>query len=122
MMPLAVLILAAGSSRRMGNSFKPLLPFGKTTVLEHLIQTYQLAGLDDIRVVCGFKADEIKPLAFKYPIKIIENRFYTSGMLSSVKAGIRALKDNIGGFFYPSGRYPPGKAANNNKTGGCFSN
>lgn len=37
---IAVLIIAAGYSSRM-NDFKPLLPFGETTALERLIQTYE---------------------------------------------------------------------------------
>ena len=102
MSPLAAFILAAGSSRRMGNNFKPLMPFGNSTVLEHLIKTYQKAGIRDIRVVCGYRADAIKSTAKAWPVAIIENPLYRNGMLSSVKAGIRTLDEKKRRFLYSS--------------------
>ena len=99
MIPLAAIILSAGSSRRMGNHFKPLMPFGNDTVLAHVIRTYLKAGIHDIRVVCGYRADAIKSMGKKWPVTIIENPNYQDGMLSSVKAGIRSLEEKHNGFF-----------------------
>ena len=53
---LAAVVLAAGYSRRMG-AFKPLLPFGSTTVIERVIATIREAGVETIRVVVGWQAD-----------------------------------------------------------------
>ena len=46
----AVLILAAGASRRMGRN-KALLPWGRTTVLEHLQDLWSRAGATQLAVV-----------------------------------------------------------------------
>src|SRR5258707_4016634 len=49
---LAVVILAAGRSSRMKQP-KLLLPWGKTSVLGHQIQTWQTLGARQIAVVCA---------------------------------------------------------------------
>jgi molybdenum cofactor cytidylyltransferase len=48
---LGVVILAAGRSSRMGQP-KLLLPWGKTSILGHLIQQWQNLGAKQIAVVC----------------------------------------------------------------------
>src|ERR1017187_4844161 len=49
---LGVIILAAGRSARMGKP-KLLLPWGKTSVLGHLIEQWRALGADQIAVVCA---------------------------------------------------------------------
>jgi molybdenum cofactor cytidylyltransferase len=96
---ITAVILAAGTSRRMGTAFKPLLPMDGTTVLEYVIETYRKAKIKDIRVVCGFRAGDVKPVVEKHDARVIENPFYPNGMLSSVKTGIRTIGSDIDGFF-----------------------
>jgi CTP:molybdopterin cytidylyltransferase MocA len=57
---VAALILAAGTSDRM-EGWKPLLPLGRATVLARAVETFRQAGLPDVRVVVGHRADEIIP-------------------------------------------------------------
>jgi molybdenum cofactor cytidylyltransferase len=99
MKSITAIILAAGSSRRMGKEFKPLLPMAGMTALEYVMENYRKAKIADIRVVCGFRAGDVKPVAEKHHVRVIENPFYSSGMLSSVKAGIRTIGSDIDGFF-----------------------
>ena len=47
-----VVILAAGQSKRMGRP-KLLLPWGKTSVLGHLLEHWRALGAEQIAVVCG---------------------------------------------------------------------
>ena len=56
---IAVLIIAAGYSSRM-HEFKPLLPLGKTSALQRLIETYKAHGLNHIYVVVGHRHKEIE--------------------------------------------------------------
>ena len=49
---LGVVILAAGRSRRMGRP-KLLLPWGRTSVLGHLISQWKALGAKQIAVVCA---------------------------------------------------------------------
>ncbi|MFL6229050.1 MAG: NTP transferase domain-containing protein, partial [Pyrinomonadaceae bacterium] len=55
---VAAILLAAGRSRRMG-AFKPLLPFGATTVIESCINNLRGAGVAEIVVVLGHRAEEL---------------------------------------------------------------
>src|SRR5256885_11847882 len=56
---VAALLLAAGQSRRMG-AFKPLLPFGGSTVVDSCIANLRGASVDEIIVVVGHRADEVR--------------------------------------------------------------
>jgi CTP:molybdopterin cytidylyltransferase MocA len=93
-----VLILAAGLSRRMG-TLKPLMPFGATTVLGHVIGTCRAAGLTDIRVVTGHCGDAVAAETARHGAIAIHNRDYESGMFSSVRAGIAALEEDVSGVL-----------------------
>jgi len=47
---IAAIVLAAGKSVRFGQP-KLLMPWGKSTVIEHIIQTIRRSGIKDIHVV-----------------------------------------------------------------------
>jgi molybdenum cofactor cytidylyltransferase len=95
---IAVLILAAGYSSRMG-VLKPLLPLAGSTVIEEAIRRFRAAGLEDISVVTGYKAEEITPVLDKLDIGQVFNPHYQQGMLSSVRAGIASLGAGVEAFF-----------------------
>ena len=40
-------------------AFKPLLPFGKTTVLQSCINYLEAAGVEEIVVVTGHRAEDL---------------------------------------------------------------
>lgn len=87
------IILAAGESRRMGQP-KQLLPFGDKTMLECVIDAFQTPRVDEIRVVLGYKADEIAAKITHTPCKIVKNDRYPLGMFTSMQAGLRDLPKN----------------------------
>lgn len=97
-MKYSALILAAGFSSRMGQ-FKPLLPLGATSVLERVISIFQTAGVEDIRVVTGHRADDIEPVATAMGVKTIFNADFENGMFSSVQSGVRSLPPEKSAFF-----------------------
>ena len=55
---ILAIILAAGESKRMGQP-KMLLPWGKVTVLEHVISVFMRAGINDIVVVLGAEQERV---------------------------------------------------------------
>jgi molybdenum cofactor cytidylyltransferase len=57
---IVALVLAAGFSSRMGE-FKPLLQLDGITVIERAVTGFRWAGISDIRVVVGHRADELIP-------------------------------------------------------------
>lgn len=86
------IILAAGLSSRMGSP-KQLLPFREKTIIETVIANMINSKFDEVIVVLGHAADLIRPkIPIRPKINIIENENYRSGMLSSIKTGISAIK------------------------------
>lgn len=102
---LAVIIPAAGYSRRMG-AFKPLLPFASTTVIEQVISTIREAGLETIRVVVGWRRDRVIPVLERSRVPWVVNERFAEGMYSSVQAGVRSLPADTAAFFVWPGDMP----------------
>jgi len=85
---ITAIVLAAGRSRRMGEP-KMLLPWGDTTVLEHVIHTLVSAGLEEILVITGGDRDRVEDLV-QGSARAIFNPGYKRGeMLSSLQVGLR---------------------------------
>lgn len=94
----AAIIIAAGYSSRM-KAFKPLLPLGEGTVIEHGLKTFLDAGINNILVVLGYQGKKIEPLLEKNNISWVYNENYDQGMFSSVVTGVKALPTHCKGFF-----------------------
>ena len=103
---ISVVILAAGMSRRMGQP-KMLLPWGKVSVIEHVISVFMNAGLDDILVVTGGHREQTEEVIAKYSVRIIHNEAYANGeMLSSLQCGLRAQKHPVEATLIALGDQP----------------
>lgn len=89
------IILAAGSSTRMGSQ-KMLLPFGESTILETVIQNILDSSIDSVLVVLGANHQEILKVIEPLPVEVCINEKHLSGMLSSVICGFNALPDDTG--------------------------
>jgi CTP:molybdopterin cytidylyltransferase MocA len=87
---VAAILLAAGRSRRMG-AFKPLLPFGKTTVIRSCIQNLHEAGVENIVVVLGYRADDVKQSLNDLHLKFAFNPDPESEMSASIACGVSQL-------------------------------
>lgn len=87
---VAAIILAAGLSRRMG-AFKPLLPFGDSTVIDHCIENLRGAGIDTIIVVVGHRAEDLQLHLQDASVTFAINPEPSSEMSASIAFGIRAL-------------------------------
>ena len=85
------LILGAGASERLGQP-KQLLPFGDTTLLGWIVaQAERAAALDEVVVVLGRAADQIRERVNFNAAKVVENPVFSEGCASSYRAGIAAL-------------------------------
>lgn len=90
---ISAIILAAGQSRRMGQP-KMLLPWGKLTVIEHVVTTFLNAGIKDIIVITGGVREQVEDVIAAYPVRTIYNQDFANGeMLSSLQCGFRAMVD-----------------------------
>src|SRR4029453_19334642 len=82
------LILAAGTSSRMGQP-KQLLPFRGTILLDWVMaQAESATALNEVIVVLGRAADEIRPRLRNTRAKIIINPVFTEGCSGSYKPGM----------------------------------
>ncbi len=91
------ILLAAGESRRMAPEFKPLLKWGKRTVVGECVQQMRASQLADIFVVLGPRELEIRTRLAGTGVQYVINEEYQKGMLSSIKTGIAALGPNADG-------------------------
>jgi molybdenum cofactor cytidylyltransferase len=87
---VAAILLAAGLSRRMG-AFKPLLPFGQTSVIESCIQYLKAGGVDTIVVVVGHNADKVRHHIDDPSVVFAVNSDPTSEMSESIRCGVEML-------------------------------
>lgn len=104
---LGAIVLAGGESSRMGRP-KVLLPWEKNkTIIEHITEQLIRSRIDHIRVVTGYYADDVKALVKPLGAKAVHNRAHKTGeMLSSLKAGLRDMPDNVSAVLVVLGDQP----------------
>jgi molybdenum cofactor cytidylyltransferase len=94
--PVAGVVLAAGSSSRMGVN-KLLLPLGGESVLRRAVRRVVAAGVDPVLVVLGHEADRTRAELEGLPCRAVFNPHHARGMNASLRTGVSAV--------------PPGAAA-----------
>ena len=90
----AGIVLAGGSSRRMGRP-KQLLDVGGRPMLEVVVAQASASRLDEVIVVLGAEAKQVSDAVDFGRARVIVNRDHASGMSSSLLAGIAALGDDV---------------------------
>jgi molybdenum cofactor cytidylyltransferase len=85
-----IIILAAGSSSRLGKPKQNLVYEGKN-LLQRAIETAHGSAADEVIVVLGANAELILPAIQNYPVHIVKNEDWSEGMASSIRAGIKKL-------------------------------
>ena len=93
------ILLAAGESKRMGGAFKPLLKWGKTTVIDACIKNLKKTRLDEIIVVLGHREADIRTRLAGSGVVYAINHEYKKGMISSVKTGIAMASSQTDAFL-----------------------
>ena len=85
-------VLAAGQSKRMGKS-KPLLKFNERTFLGHIISVLKLSEVDEVTVVLGAGAEEIKRTVDLSDVTVVINEDYKKGQLSSLVTALEQIPE-----------------------------
>lgn len=93
-MSAAGVVLAAGSSRRMGRP-KQLLEVSGRPLLEGVVASVCASRLDDVVVVLGAGAHEILARVDLGRARALVNDDHASGMSSSLRAGLAALGPEV---------------------------
>ncbi len=90
MKAVAAILLAAGRSRRMG-TFKPLLPFGDRTVIECCVGNLRAAGIDEVVVVVGHRAEDVRQQLKGFDVRFAVNPDPDSEMSASIALGVEQV-------------------------------
>ena len=90
--PVAVLVLAAGASTRMGRP-KQMLPFAGEPLLRRVVEQALAASAARVFVVLGAYAAAVTPALAGLPVETIWNPDWEEGQGASVRVGVRYLLD-----------------------------
>ena len=92
MMPkTAILILAAGESKRMGEP-KQLLPYNNSTLLLHTIEQANSIKYADVFIVIGAHFSDVFKSIRGQKATILKNNNWEDGMGSSISKGVELIK------------------------------
>jgi molybdenum cofactor cytidylyltransferase len=95
----AGIVLAAGESTRFGSA-KQLLDWKGKPFVRQVAETALQAGLWPVVVVSGAYAEGVNSALAGLPVTIVHNAQYQQGQSTSIRAGLRALPQNIGACVF----------------------
>ncbi|MET0615748.1 MAG: nucleotidyltransferase family protein [Thermoleophilaceae bacterium] len=84
------LVLAAGGSRRLGRP-KQLLPYGRATLLDHVLDTARSCSFDQLLCVIGGAASDVRGTVELGGVDVVENPDFGEGCSSSIAAALHAV-------------------------------
>ncbi len=86
----AIILLAAGSSSRLGKP-KQLLMYEGKTLLQHSLQVAVDTGMQPLVAVIGANADLVKKEVENQAVAVCMNEDWQEGMASSIRNGLQRL-------------------------------
>lgn len=103
---LTAIVLAAGSSKRMGAENKLTKPFSTKTILLEVLDQLIAARPDEILLITGHEKDLIMNSCAGYSVKFVHNSDFEKGMTSSIQAGIRHAASSSQAYMIVPGDMP----------------
>ncbi|MEH2083110.1 MAG: nucleotidyltransferase family protein [Nostoc sp.] len=89
---IAIMILAAGASTRMGTP-KQLLLYQGRSFLKYITEIAIASVCQPVVVVLGANAEQIYPQIKQLPVTVVNNPNWACGMSTSIKSGIELLNN-----------------------------
>jgi len=99
-------VLAAGCPRRMGAQNKLLLPLGGVPIISHVLKAVLASRVEQVIVVTGHQANEIRPLLPMNRVTSVFNPEYMTGMASSLRYGLQAVTEEMNSAMVILGDMP----------------
>ncbi|RLE20986.1 MAG: hypothetical protein DRJ50_09890 [Actinobacteria bacterium] len=87
----SAIVLAAGSSTRMGQNNKLLEHIENLPILHRVLDATTMSAVQQCVVVTGFEAERVHESIRGYNTEIIFNPEHTQGMSTSLRAGLTSL-------------------------------
>jgi len=103
---IAAIVLAAGSSQRMGEKNKLHLPIDGVPLLRRSLETLLASNIDEVVVVLGHDHQSTRALVDDLPLQLVYNQAHSSGQMTSVHCGLASLKDRYDGVIIALGDQP----------------
>ena len=104
--PVTGILLAAGSSRRMGERNKLLLSWEGGTIVEAVADALLDGGCEEVVAVLGHDRVAVACTLAGRPLRSVVNHDYWEGLSSSIRAGVTAARDGTAGFLIALGDMP----------------
>lgn len=89
-MNIQIIILAAGSSTRLGQA-KQLLPYKGSTLLQHTIDVCIDSGLGGVHLVLGCDAEQVRESIVSDQLNVLVNPHYQKGLGTSIAYGMKNI-------------------------------
>ncbi len=102
---IAALVLAAGSSRRLGQP-KQLLPFRGKTLLAATIDNVLGFGFQQTIVTTGGAAPAVRQAVDFAAVEVVDSLHHTDGCSSSIVSALPVIDPSADGFFLFLGDQP----------------
>ncbi len=102
---VAALVLAAGGSRRLGEP-KQLLPYRGATLLDATLSTVRAAGFEQVVVVVGGAADEVRTRVDLDDLDVAVNADFGQGCATSIRTGLDHVHPAMHGLVLLLGDQP----------------
>jgi xanthine dehydrogenase accessory factor len=87
---ISAIVLAAGQATRFGQC-KQLMRLGEKAMLQHVLDNLAQSKIDEVVVVLGARADEIREQIQFGNARVVMNPDYANGMSTSIQTGLRAI-------------------------------
>ena len=113
---ISAILLAAGQSKRISKENKLIKKFKDKPLINHILKSLIKSKVNKIIIVLGHDHRKVKKILLKNKkITLTINKNYKNGMSSSIKYGLKKIKNRTKGFMIVQSDMPFIKPSHINK-------
>jgi molybdenum cofactor cytidylyltransferase len=103
---VVALILAAGSSTRMGAKNKLLANVIGKPMITHVVDAIRQSMVNSVVAVTGYERDQIENVLSQHKISCVHNENFNAGLSESLKVGLKEIPNDVDGVLICLGDMP----------------
>ena len=113
---ISAILLAAGQSTRVPETNKLLIKYKKKLLINHILGELIKSKINKIFIVLGHEHFKVKKFCLKNKkINFVVNKNFKRGISSSIKSGLKKIKESDEGFLIVQSDMPFIKSSHINK-------